>query len=176
MAESYIGEIRIFASTFAPVGWAFCDGQLLSITQNEALFSLVGTTYGGDGRTTFALPDFRGRIPVGMGTGPGLTTRDLRFSKFGVELATLPKSIPTHTHHFSGSTDEAQAKEPAGKVLAKVATNSLYYEEIDDDESIISMNPNSIQSSGEAQSHTNMMPTLCINFIIALIGLYPSRS
>ncbi len=174
MAETYIGEIRIFAGNYAPEFWAFCDGQILPIVGNEDLFSLLGAKYGGDGRTTFALPDFRGRIPVGMGAGIGLTNRYLG-QKIGLETATVP-SIPSHKHNFVGSTDDANSKAPSGKVLAKIV-GGTYYEEIGGDvETLVTLNEDAVHSSGGAQSHTNMMPSLCMNYIIALKGYYPPRS
>jgi microcystin-dependent protein len=171
MSEPFVGEIRMFAGDFAPRGWAFCDGQLLAVSQNDALFSLLGTIYGGDGRTTFGLPDMRGRIPLQQGTGPGLSPRRLG-SKSGSEKETLTvNQLASHTHSFETNTQPATTANPAGKVLAQVLGYRLYRETTQD----TSLAGGSIQNTGGSQSHTNLMPTLCVNFIIALFGIYPSR-
>ena len=172
MSEPFIGEIRMFAGTFAPRGWAFCDGQLLAVSQNDALFSLYGTLYGGDGRTTFGLPDMRGRIPVHQGTGPGLSQRRLG-AKGGSETVTLTTNqMPSHTHIMQANTQVGDSGDPAGRLLAEVVGFRLYREDPQD----VSFNANAITSTGGSRSHTNMMPTLCVNFIVALIGIFPSRT
>ncbi len=175
MAETYLGEIRIFAGTYAPRDWAYCNGQLLAIHQYQDLFALIGTTYGGDGRVNFALPDFRGRIPVGMGAGPSLTNRRLG-SRFGLE-SVLIQDIPKHKHNFTGSVDGASTTIPIDKVLAKIV-GGKYYEEIGggDLESLVTLNEDTVESSGGSQRHGNIMPSLCISYIIALKGVYPPRS
>ena len=175
MSEPFVGEIRMFAGNFAPRGWAFCDGQLLAVSQNDALFSLLGTIYGGDGQTTFGLPDMRGRIPVhaGSGPGPGLSPRTLG-AKGGAENVTLTvNQLPSHNHgSFRASGDPAASVDPVGKVLGVPTSTDLYA----DDLSPVNMSPNAITSKGGSQSHTNVMPFLCIHFIIALVGIYPSRT
>ena len=172
--EPFIGQIIMFGGNFAPRGWAFCDGQLLSIAQNSALFSILGTTYGGDGRTTFGLPDLRGRVPMHEGNGPGLTPRTLG-QKAGTENVVLTTDqIPSHTHG-------ANAVAPAGN--SNDAQNNFWA----DDAGVSSgtyhtgpanttMNSGAISPVGEDGAHTNVQPFLCINFIIALIGIFPSRS
>ena len=171
MSEPFVGEIRMFAGNFAPRGWAFCDGQLLAVSQNDALFSLLGTIYGGDGRTTFGLPDLRGRVPLHQGTGPGLSPRRLG-SKGGAENVTLTTNqLASHTHDFNVNTAVATTAAPQGKVLAQVVGGSIYQVENQNTD----LASNSIANTGGSQSHTNLMPTLCVHFIIALVGIYPSR-
>jgi microcystin-dependent protein len=170
MSDPLIGEIRMFAGNFAPQGWAFCDGQLLPVAQNAALFSLLGTTYGGDGRTTFALPDLRGRVPVHPGQGPGLSQRRLG-EKGGQESVTLSEAqIPAHVHKALGTNDQATFNEPENALLARGRS----YE--NNPTSEVAMHPDTISSTGGGQDHDNLQPYLCINFIIALQGLFPSRS
>lgn len=171
MSEPFVGEIRMFAGNFAPRGWAFCDGQLLAVSQNDALFSLLGTIYGGDGRTTFGLPDLRGRIPIHAGSGPGLSPRRLG-AKAGAENVTLTvNQLPSHTHAMQASTGLAQDSTPTGRVLGRTTGVDLYI----GDTPTQNMNTQSITNVGGSRSHTNLMPFLCINFIIALVGIYPSR-
>lgn len=171
MSEPYVGEIRMFAGNFAPRGWAFCDGQLLAISQNDALFSLLGTVYGGDGRTTFGLPDLRGRVPVHVGSGPGLSPRSWG-EKYGQETVTLTTSqMPTHNHDVLASNAVGSQAAPGGAMLASSPTVRLYRPvptNADFDAAATS-------SVGGGQSHNNIMPFLCVNFIIALFGIYPSR-
>lgn len=171
MSEPFVGEIRMFAGNFAPRGWAFCDGQLLAVSQNDALFSLLGTIYGGDGRTTFGLPDMRGRIPLQQGTGPGLSPRRLG-SKDGSEKETLTvNQLASHSHDFNTNTQPASEPGPQDRVLAEGVNIRPYRAETQNS----SMAPNMIVDTGGSQPHTNLMPTLCVNFIIALFGIYPSR-
>lgn len=171
MSEPFVGEIRMFAGNFAPRGWAFCDGQLLAVSQNDALFSLLGTIYGGDGRTTFGLPDMRGRIPIHAGTGPGLSPRRLG-AKGGDEKVTLTvNQLPNHTHPMQASTDLAQVSTPQGRVRGRGTGADAYRGGAPSDP----MASQSITSVGGSRSHTNLMPFLCVNFIISLVGIYPSR-
>jgi len=171
MSEPFVGEIRMFAGNFAPRGWALCDGQLLAVSQNDALFSLLGTIYGGDGRTTFGLPDMRGRIPVHAGTGPGLSPRRLG-AKFGAESVTLTvNQMPSHSHPLQVTTDNGPDANPAGNALA----GSTLLEAYADETPVENMANSSVTHVGGSRSHTNLMPFLCINFIIALFGIYPSR-
>jgi microcystin-dependent protein len=175
MAEPFVGEIRMFAGNFAPRDWAYCDGQLISTASNPTLFSLIQTYYGGDGVSTFALPDLRGRLPVGDGTGVGLTPRRLG-EQIGTEVVYLgAQNMPPHSHAFQASQDGATATLPTGKVLANTAPNELY-EDIDPQDNIVPLNEQCIQPSGGEQPHGNLMPSLCIHFIIALKGVYPTRS
>ncbi len=172
MSEPFVGEIRMFAGNFAPRGWAFCDGQLLAVSQNDALFSLYGTIYGGDGRTTFGLPDLRGRIPLHQGHGPGLSERRLG-SKGGSEKETLTvNQMPSHSHTAVGSSDMATDEILAGKVLAGSQGGNFYISTATNNTPLINT---VIGNTGGSQSHTNLMPTLCINYICALVGIYPSR-
>jgi len=171
MSEPFVGEIRMFAGNFAPRAWAFCDGQLLAVSQNDALFSLLGTIYGGDGRTTFGLPDMRGRIPLHQGTGPGLSPRRLG-GKSGAENETLTTNqLASHTHDFNANTADATDAAPQGRVVAKGVGVSFYKAAAQNTD----MASNMIANTGGSQPHTNLMPTLCVNFIIALFGIYPSR-
>ena len=174
MSEPFVGEIRMFAGQFAPRGWAFCDGQLLAISQNDALFSLLGTIYGGDGRTTFGLPEMRGRIPIHAGSGPGLSPRKLG-AKSGAENVTITTpQVPSHSHGFQGVSDTADTKDPAGAFLATLSTEDIY--RVDMGATAVSMNSGAIGAhSGGSRSHSNLMPALAINFIIALVGIYPSK-
>ncbi|MHA7777383.1 phage tail protein [Roseibium sp. M-1] len=171
MSEPFVGEIRMFAGNFAPRGWAFCDGQLLAVSQNDALFSLFGTIYGGDGRTTFGLPDMRGRIPLHAGTGPGLSPRRLG-SKGGAEKETLTTNqLASHSHDFNANTQPATGATVEGQVMAQGVGISAYVLQDQNTSMAFSM----IANTGGSQPHTNLMPTLCVNFIVALFGIYPSR-
>ncbi|MCA9972191.1 MAG: phage tail protein [Anaerolineales bacterium] len=171
MSEPFVGEIRMFAGNFAPRGWAFCDGQLLAVSQNDALFSLLGTIYGGDGRTTFGLPDMRGRVPLHQGQGPGLSPRRIG-AKAGAESVTLTTAqMPAHAHTVRVSGADAHSSAPAGMLPGKTASIGLYTTSAPAND----FAPTAVGSSGGSRSHSNLMPTLCINFIIALVGIYPSR-
>ena len=171
MSEPFVGEIRMFAGNFAPRGWAFCDGQLLAVSSNDALFSLLGTIYGGDGRTTFGLPDLRGRLPIHQGTGPGLSPRRLG-AKAGTEKHTLTTNqLPSHAHVQQGTNGDAETTNPSGALYAKLGTELLYRT----DGTTTQMDSQSVGGTGGGRSHNNMMPSLCVHFIIALFGIYPSR-
>jgi len=172
MAEPFIGQISLFSGTFAPRGYEFCAGQMMTIAQNQPLFALIGTTYGGDGRTTFALPDLRGRIPVHQGQGPGLSNHPIG-QLGGVESVTLDTSqMPAHTHAIQADSGAATAETPAGNVLAE-SSKKLYAAA---GGSLVEMNANTVGSAGASQSHSNMMPFLGMNFIIATTGLFPPRN
>jgi microcystin-dependent protein len=161
----------MFAGNFAPRGWAFCDGQLLAVSQNDALFSLLGTIYGGDGRTTFGLPDLRGRIPIHAGTGPGLSERRLG-SKSGTERETVTVGqLPTHSHTFQASTAAGNQSDPSGATLASSPNVRIYR----DVAPSVNMATSSLLATGGSQPHDNMAPYLCVHYIIALYGVYPSR-
>jgi microcystin-dependent protein len=170
--DPYIGEIRIFAGTYAPAGWAFCDGAAQAISENEALFSLIGTTYGGDGQATFNLPDLRGRIPVHQGTGPGLTPRVLG-EQAGTESVTLTvNQIPNHNHPFLATTNNGAQASPASTVAAQGPQIQLYIEDATD----TNLAPAALAAAGGNQPHSNLQPYLAINYIISLFGIYPSQT
>jgi microcystin-dependent protein len=165
MSSPFIGEIRIFSGNFAPQGWAFCDGTLLAIDQNDALFNLIGTTYGGDGQTTFALPDLRSRIPVHQ--GPGFTLGQLG----GVETVTLTVSqLPAHTHVPQASSSSGNRSTPASNVWAASALNQF-----SSAAPTTTLDPAAIGVAGGSQPHDNMSPFLSVNFIISLFGIFPSQ-
>lgn len=172
MSEPFIGEIRMFGGYFAPQGWAFCNGQILAIAENDALFTLIGTTYGGDGQETFALPDLQGRIPIHAGQGGGLSNRTLG-EKSGSETVTVNvNQTPTHTHGFLASTDLSDGPSPQGRVVSQSTIVSLYREA----EPSSPMSPNAIVAGGGgSQPHDNTQPFLCVSFIISLFGIYPSQ-
>jgi len=180
MSEPFIGEIKMFGSNFAPRGWALCDGQLMPISGNEALFSLLGTTYGGDGRVTFALPDLRGRVAMHAGNGPGLTPRQLG-AKAGVEQVTLiTTEIPSHSHSASGTiqakSGQPDESNPGGQVPATLTNGSEGYAETPNTTMLANGVNVTVGNTGGSQPHTNIQPFQCVNFIIALVGIYPSRS
>jgi microcystin-dependent protein len=171
MAQPYIGEIRMFAGNFPPAGWAFCDGQLMPISENDALFVVVGTTYGGDGQETFALPNLQSRIPIHMGTSDGVTYQIGEAA--GVETVTLTTNqIPVHTHPLMASNAPGTGTNPAGSVLGALSPVSIYKANVAAPN--IPMNASSITPVGGNQPHENMQPFLCINYIISLFGLFPS--
>jgi len=173
MSEPFVAEIRIFAGNFAPRGWAFCDGQLLPVSQNTALFSLIGTTYGGDGRTTTALPNLQGRAPMHPGRGPGLTSRRLG-QRGGTERVTLTEAqMPNHTHSLQASTRPGEENDPNNQYWAR--TLNFQYAP-GSAGATATMADAALPSTGGSQAHNNMQPFLTMNFIIALVGLYPSRS
>ena len=164
MAEPFLSEIRVMSFQFAPKGWALCNGQLLPINQNQALFSLLGTTFGGDGRVNFALPDLRGRTPIHVGSGHTLGERG------GAQAHTLSiAELPTHTHVANASANEATTDAPAGNVPAKAGLN-VYGSMA----GAVSMGPASITNTGGSQAHLNMQPFLTLSFCIALQGIFPS--
>jgi len=169
MALPYVGEIRMFAGNFAPAGWMFCDGQLLPIAENETLFQLIGTTYGGDGQSTFALPNLQSRIPIHMGTGPeGITYSLAEMS--GTEQVTLTtQQIPVHSHPMQASTNTASAQTPTSNVVAKSTQVDLFINAVPND----ALNFNAITPVGGSQPHENVQPFLCINYIISLFGIFP---
>ena len=171
--DSIIGEIRMFAGNFAPTGWAFCQGQILPIAQNTALFSLLGTTYGGDGRTTFALPDLRGRVPVGFGQGLGLSNRVIG-EQFGSELVTLNiNQMPSHNHTVNAVTSEGNQNLPTNSLPANTKTLDKEYS---DANANTTMKATMVNPTGGSQPFGVSQPSLGVNFIIALQGIYPSRN
>lgn len=172
MSEPYVGEIRMFAGSFYPAGWEFCNGQLLPISEYETLFNLIGTTYGGDGESTFALPNLCGRVPLCMGTGLSGTNYQLA-EMAGTESVTLTmQQIPTHNHALMASADFAQESNPQDKVLARLAGKDVYSKGGPDG----NMNAAQIGPVGGSQPHENMQPYLCINFIISMFGIFPTQS
>jgi len=172
LSEPFVGEIRMFAGNFAPQGWALCDGQLLAVGQNDALFSLLGTIYGGDGRTTFGLPDLRGRIPIHEGNGPGLSNRKLG-AKSGQENVPLTANqLASHNHPLKASTNAGGESSPAGNITGASPSVDIYAEE----NPTVALSPSAIASAGGSASHNNIQPFQCVNFIIALFGIYPSRN
>lgn len=170
MGTPYIGEIRMFAGNFAPQGWLMCDGSLQSIAENDVLFSLIGTTYGGDGQTTFGLPDLRGRVPVHNGQGPGLSNYVLGQSG-GQETVTLSANqIPVHTHNVIATSTNGTQTGPGGAIPAGSSAVALY----NTNPPQTNLAPQAVKPDGQGQPHTNFQPYLCINFIIAQFGIYPS--
>lgn len=171
--EPFIGQVMLFGGNFAPRGWATCDGQLLAIASYSALFSILGTTYGGDGRTTFGLPDLRGRVPVHPGHGPGLSSRALG-QRFGGESVQLTEAqMPSHSHGVRCLSTQGSTGTPSGNYLGgdRSGADDLYAPSQD-----AAMNAGMIAPSGSSAPHDNMQPSLCVNYIIALQGIFPSRS
>ena len=169
MAQPYVGEIRIFAGNFAPAGWLFCEGQLLPISENETLFQLIGTTYGGDGQSTFALPDLRGRVPIHQGGGVTLAETG------GVEDVTLTvQQTPAQTHQVLATGNAATGTAPAGQALAiaAAATITPYGRDAPNGQ----LSPATLSPVGGSQPHTNFQPYLCLDFIISLFGIFPSQT
>jgi len=167
MAQPYVGEIRMFAGNFPPAGWMFCEGELLPISEYETLFNLIGTTYGGDGQSTFALPDLRGRVPIHQGNGFTLAETG------GVEEITLTVSqTPAHSHPVLGSTREGNRTTPASSIWATTAMEKPYIGAAPG----VNMAAQAIGSTGGSQSHTNLQPYLCVDFIISLFGIFPSQT
>lgn len=168
MAQPYVGEIRMFGGNFAPAGWMFCSGQLLPISENETLFQLIGTTYGGDGQSTFALPDLQSRVPIHQGNGFILAEQG------GVESVTLTlNQIPAHTHQLVGSGAAANSRNPPNNVLATAAA-TIYT--TNPGRGLAVMSAQSIGNDGGSQPHDNLQPYLTLNFIISLFGIFPSPS
>ncbi|MFN2412527.1 MAG: phage tail protein [Pyrinomonadaceae bacterium] len=172
MAQPYIGEIRMFGGNFAPAGWMFCDGQILPIAENDALFTLIGTTYGGDGESTFALPDLRGRVPVHFGTGSFGTTYQLAEAAGAEEVTLTVQQIPVHNHPAGCRNSDGNSASALGGVPA-VNTTALAYGAIPPSEL---MNGAKIGPTGGSQPHTNFQQYLCIDFIISLFGIFPAPS
>jgi microcystin-dependent protein len=167
MAQPYVGEIRMFAGNFAPAGWMFCEGQLLPISENETLFQLIGTTYGGDGESTFALPDMRGRIPIHQGNSFILAETG------GAEEITLTvNQIPAHNHAMLANGESSGGTSPDGSFLARNASADFYTN--DTSGGLSQMNPVTVGPVGGSQPHTNFQPYLCVDFIISLFGIFPS--
>jgi microcystin-dependent protein len=167
MAQPYVGEIRMFGGNFAPAGWMFCEGQLLPISENEVLFQLIGTTYGGDGQSTFALPDLRGRVPIHTGAGFTLAQTG------GVETVTLTTSqLPAHAHGFLATTSASNDANPANNLVSQASAFSPYINVAPS----LAMATQAIAPTGGNQPHNNFQPYLCIDFIISLFGIFPSQT
>jgi microcystin-dependent protein len=177
MADPFVAEIRIFPFNFAPRGWAFCDGQLLPISQNTALFSLLGTTYGGDGKTTFALPNLQGSAPMHPGQGPGLSLHDLGETGGSETVTLLESEIPAHSHSRNASNaaaDEEGQKQPNAAVPGQQQNTNQIYGSLANN--LVQMAPESLAPAGSDQPHNNLQPYLTLNFCIAMQGVFPPRS
>ncbi|HKX28053.1 MAG TPA: tail fiber protein [Blastocatellia bacterium] len=174
MAEPFIGEIRIFGFNFAPLGWAACNGQLMSIAQNTTLFSILGTTYGGDGKTTFALPNLQSRAPMMWGQGPGLTARDIGES-IGTDTVTLLSTqIPAHNHQYQNFTGDGTQQNPTNSaILADPPAGRIYQTDVTSN--LTQMSPQAVGLAGGSQPHNNQQPFLTLMFCIALEGVFPVR-
>lgn len=173
MSQPFIGEIRMFGGNFAPAGWAFCQGQLMPISENDALFTLIGTTYGGDGQETFGIPNLQGRIPIHAGQGPGLSQNYVLGEAAGVESVTLTtQQIPIHTHPLMGAEQTGTDASPANDILATSSVMQPYAAEAPD----ATMAANAVSVVGGSQPHTNFQPYLCVSFIISLFGIFPQPS
>jgi microcystin-dependent protein len=173
MADPFVAEIRIFPFTFAPRGWAWCNGQLMPISQNTALFSLLGTTYGGDGKSTFALPDLQGRAPMHPGQGPGLSQHDLGETGGSETVTLLESEIPAHTHTLQAQGAPGDVAVPTGAVPARVIGATPYLPP--SGAPLVSMAPGALAPAGGDQPHNNLQPYLTLNFCIALQGVFPPR-
>jgi microcystin-dependent protein len=174
MSSPFVAEIRIFACNFAPTGWATCDGQLLPISQNTALFSLVGTFYGGDGKSTFALPDLQGRAPMQPGQGPGLSLHDLGESGGSETVTLLESEIPSHRHALMASVENGTQGTLAPNVtLLSSVGGQLYQSNVN--ANLVTMNFQALTAAGSNLPHNNLMPYLTLNFCIALQGVFPAR-
>ena len=175
MSDQFVAEVRIFPFNFPPTGWAFCDGQLLPLSQNTALFSLLGTTYGGDGKSTFGLPDMQGNAPMQQGQGQGLSLRDLG-EQSGVESITLLVSeIPAHTHALRAHNgDQADAQNPSPTTSLAQSANGFAYQS-NTTQNLTTLNFQALSSAGGGLPHNNMQPYLTLNFCIALQGIFPQR-
>ena len=181
MADPYMGEIRMFAGNYAPVNWVFCDGQYLAISQFQALYSIIGTTYGGDGRSTFGVPNMKDRVPMGSGSGPGLTPRSPGQYGGNIFVTLTNAQIPAHTHAVYANEEEADLQKPLAALTAKGKGRkigprqfplNLYNEENRDH----AMNQETVQPVGGSQGHVNTQPYLGIYFIMCTVGIYPPRS
>jgi microcystin-dependent protein len=172
MADPFVAEIRIFAFNFAPKGWAWCDGQLLPLSQNTALFSLLGTTYGGNGKSNFALPDMQGNATMHPGQGPGLSLHDLGETGGSETVSLLESEIPSHGHSLTASQADGVERQPGGQQFAKGIAISMYQVP----GALTQLSPNAASPAGGDQPHNNMMPYLTLYFNIALQGVFPPRT
>ncbi len=174
MSNPFVGEVRMFGGNFAPVQWAFCDGGLIAISQNETLFSLLGTTYGGDGVTTFALPDLRGRLALGMGQGNGLSDYVLGQKSGAEEVTLMTTQMPSHSHSLVATTTGADNASPSGLLTGQAPSGQHMY--ASGSVTTGNLNAKSCGPAGGGQPHENLMPAQCVSFIISLYGIYPSRN
>lgn len=174
MADPFVAEVRIFPFNFAPTGWAWCDGQLIPIVQNTALFALLGTIYGGDGKSTFALPNLQGRAAMHPGQGAGLSAYDLGEIGGSGTVSLLESEIPLHSHTMNATPTAANDRNPSGKVLARSVGGNVYIGGAQQG-SMVKMAPQAIASTGGGQPHNNMQPYLTCFFCIALQGVFPPR-
>lgn len=172
MSEPFVAEIRIVGFNFAPSGWATCDGQILSIAQNTALFSLLGTTFGGNGQTNFALPNLQGRAPMHPGQGPGLSQHDLGEISGSESVTLIQTEIPAHNHNLNANNSAADRAVPAGAALAQTGSDRVYGPVAQ----TTTLSPSALGITGGSQPHNNMQPYLAVNFVIAMEGIYPPRS
>ena len=176
MADPFVAEIRIFPFNFAPKGWAWCDGQLLPLSQNTALFSLLGTTYGGDGKSNFALPDLQGRAPMHPGQGPGLSLHDLGETGGSETVSLLESEIPSHSHAMRGHNgDQADAQNPSANTALAQSANGFAYQTVTNT-NLVNLNDGILAPAGGDQPHNNLMPYLTFYFNIALQGVFPPRT
>lgn len=173
MADPFVAEIRIFPFNFAPRGWAWCDGQLLPLSQNTALFSLLGTTYGGNGKSNFALPDLQGRSPMHPGQGPGLSLHDLGETGGSETVTLLESEIPSHPHGLRGAAEAAEENDPGGAALGVTIGNPIYSNAVTP---LVALAPETLAPAGGDQPHNNMQPYLTFYFCIALQGVFPPRT
>lgn len=179
MSDNFVGEIRMFAGNYAIQNWALCNGQLMAINQYTTLFALLGTTFGGDGRTTFALPNLQGRLPIGQGAGPGLSPRTLGEAAGTETVTVLTAQMPNHSHAFCATTAPATTSTVGSTVLLGQPTTGaaprLYTIPGGTPNTQAPLDPAAVGTAGASQPHSNLMPSLCVTFIIALIGIFPSR-
>jgi microcystin-dependent protein len=173
MADPFVAEIRIYPFNFAPTGWAFCDGQLLPLSQNTALFSLLGTTYGGNGKSNFALPNMQGNAPMHPGQGPGLSLHDLGETGGAQNVTLLESEIPSHTHTLRGNNTLGDTPFPANNTLARYGNFNAYQQTTN--ANLVNMAPQALAPAGGSLPHNNMQPYLTLNFCIALQGVFPPR-
>ena len=171
MSQPFVGEIRMFGGNFAPQGWMFCDGQILPISENETLFNLIGTTYGGDGQSTFALPDMRGRIPLHLGQGPGLSPHVIGEMSGTETVNLIPAQLPLHAHPLA-SGFAASSGSPSGAAVADTGATAIYGAGTAN----VAMAPAASVPAGGGQPHNNLMPYACVSFIISLFGIFPSQN
>lgn len=174
MADPFVAEIRLFPFNFPPKGWAFCDGQILPISQNTALFSLLGTTYGGNGKSTFALPNLQGQAPMFWGQGPGLSLRDLGETAGSETVTLLESEVPAHGHQLRAAIDPAEINLPTNAVLTRADGGTFY--RAPSGATLATMSPSALPPAGGDQPHNNMQPYLALNFCIALQGVFPPRT
>jgi microcystin-dependent protein len=173
MSNQYVAEVRVFPFNFAPTGWAMCNGQILPISQNTALFSLLGTTYGGDGKSNFALPNLQGNIPIGFGQGPGLSLYDLGETGGSENVTLVYSEMPSHNHTLMSELKAPDNGSPSLAALASGAADTMYSNATTP---LVSLDPATIKPNGSSLPHNNMMPYLALNFCIALQGIYPPRT